>query len=278
MYGATDVASRYRVGDGGGLPVRRLAAPAPRSIMSMRRLRSLSQALLAVTSLTLLVAPRPASAQRTVAGGEVTVAPPPGPSLPPKTAKVAVLPCCMCLGRVSPLNLGTGVAPWMVRAPGTKALVPATSIKAPHPAWAQPATGGPLTWIDDKGDGGSADKAVGRWTYTLKVQVPTDCIIPFAKPIKLTGNVAADDAFKLYVNGSAALASGGYQSTVAWSATLTPGLNIIRVEVDNATGPTGLAVVASLEAPCAKGPTTKGPVKPAIAVDSPKGINEAGIP
>lgn len=206
----------------------------------------------------------------------------PGPDLPPKTPKAVTVGCCRCLGEVATVDLGTGAAPWVVKPPGAKVAVAATAIKTPHPAWVKPTAASPFTWVDDNGDGATTSNAVGTWTYSLQVIVPKDCVIPFVQPIKLTGNVTADDGFKLYVNGPPAVAQVGvpggwaFKQLVPFTATLVPGVNTIKVEVSNTGGPTGMAFQARLNAPCVTDKPTLPTVTPP-AVAPPKGITQSGI-
>lgn len=204
----------------------------------------------------------------------------PGPDLPPKTPKAVTVGCCHCLGEVATVDLGTGAAPWVVKPPGATVAVAATAIKTPHPAWVKPTAGNPFTWVDDNGDGAITANAVGTWKYSLQVIVPRDCVIPFVRPIKLTGAVSSDNGFKLYVNGpTPVVAQAGtwaFKTMTPFATTLQPGLNTIVVEVSNEGGPTGMALQARLNAPCVTGERTLPTVTPP-AVAPPKGITQSGI-
>jgi hypothetical protein len=184
-----------------------------------------------------------------------------------KGGKVERLGCCECLGQSRQLDLSTGLAAWTVKPP-TGPAVMAAVIGSPHTAWTSAA---PAKWINE--DGTISSKAAGLWKYKLRVLVPK-CVIPFMRPLKLSGTVSSDNSVKVTITNSVGTnvpvvsnpSLWSFQTMTPFSVALQPGMNTVTVEVTNEGGPTGMALNAVLDARCVKENSDHGgghlPVEP----------------
>ena len=169
---------------------------------------------------------------------------------PVSVGGVVQLPCCKSNGEQQAVNLSTGTAPWQVTvptSPSSQAAVPAAD-----PAWA------PVSGADWIGPPGGWD-AQGDYTYEVRFEVP-HC--PIGRDITVNGSFAADNRAAIYVGPSStpvAVSQGTYDygflpgSITPFSATFPAagaGTYVLKAEVSNADGVTGLAVQATVTSRC----------------------------
>jgi len=164
------------------------------------------------------------------------------------------LPCCVCAnGKSTVVDLATGTAPW-TSAQGS--VVPTPTVV---PGWKTPTGTG--KWVY------TGSNAPGTYTYSLKINVPTNCKLP---PVVSYEGIAYGDnnivvRMDDQVLGTTPVSSGGQANYgfrapygVNFSANLIPGSHTLSITVRNDEGPTGLLVDGKLIAKCPESPFTKG--------------------
>lgn len=167
--------------------------------------------------------------------------------------RVVNVPCCTCIdGSVKAISINTGTAGWTVSGPGVSGSPAPSSLS--HPAWAPVA---PAAWVGPAG-GSSEVFSSGTFTYGIRFNVPR-CMIN--SRIVLKGRFGADNKATVLLDGVqiAATPSGVTQGFLAGNITSfsvtvpAAGIHTLSVKVENLeTGPTGLAVQATVEAQCPK--------------------------
>lgn len=201
----------------------------------------------------------------------------PAPALAqPGQKGVITLPCCKCIGgQGSVVNLNSGSAagsvPWTVTGPGVGPPIAQTITNNIHPLWT--ATLAPAQWIHANNNNGSSAQPAGTYNYSVRIRVPK-CTIPMR--VHLAGQAAADDQLKVFVDNlqtststqigvtpTTAISSpppvpggaGGWGfraeriTPFNWSTNI-PGTYVLRFEVVNGPGPTGLLVRAAVKTIC----------------------------
>ena len=152
-----------------------------------------------------------------------------------------------CCRPIQNQNLSTGTAAWrLLSTPSNPNFnAPATPIAF----WALPA-GGPGSFVGPPT--GKGDNPSGTYVYELRF-----CLCETPEAAVLTLKVLADNGAKLFVNGALIGQTGAYPyghvAANAFNGTigqpqLKPGANVVRVEVTNQNGPTGLYASAVLNA------------------------------
>jgi len=163
--------------------------------------------------------------------------------------EVIHVPCCRCIdGSRNVLSVNTGTAPWTVTPPGSASFSLADSTT--HAAWASLP---PATWV------GQPLGAEGTHVYTLRIHVP-NCVIPSL--VTVGGRFAADNQGRLYVGPYPAAIAATPLLTGFWQSSVTlfqrditsPGLHILKVEVQNNDGPVGLLVRGEIVIVCPDDP------------------------
>jgi hypothetical protein len=159
------------------------------------------------------------------------------------------LQCCMCVDgstQTRSIDTGTG-APWRVTPPNalpSQAAVQVPPGQIPR-GWTNLL---PARWVRHP-----AAVAAGDYVYQLRIMVPTYCVITPAA-ISVAGQYAAANGGSLQVNANPAVntnPSTGFAAPTNVPVTaLVPGLNIVRVRVNNLGGPTGLLVRAVVSLRC----------------------------
>lgn len=159
------------------------------------------------------------------------------------------MPCCRCVDgstQTRSIDTGTG-APWRVTPPialPAQAAVQVPSGQIPG-GWTNLL---PARWVRHP-----ATLATGDHVYQLRIVVPTYCVIVPAA-ISVAGQFAADNGGSLQVNANPAVntnPSTGFAAPTNVPVTaLVPGLNIVRVRVNNLGGPTGLLLRAVVLVRC----------------------------
>jgi hypothetical protein len=187
-----------------------------------------------------------------------------------KGGAIAV-PCCKCIGgQGNVVNFtsgsGAGSVPFNVIGPGVSNPVAQTITTNINPLWT--ATLAPAQWIHANDNNGGSLQPGGSYRYSVRIVIPK-CTIPMK--VTLTGNAAADDQVKVFLNGSPigatptnaisspppvpTLAAGwGFRAEriapFSWTTNI-PGTYVLRFDVVNgSTGPTGLLVNAALRTDC----------------------------
>jgi hypothetical protein len=159
------------------------------------------------------------------------------------------IPCCRCLdGSKETIRIDTGAVPWQVSSPGSSAQQ--TAVGASNAAWTNLS---PAKWVGPPG----APTAQGDYRYQVQIHLPR-CIIPGQVTIK--GRFAGDNSVKAFFDNAQIAASGGTANygflpgsvTPFTATTNAPGLHTLTFVVTNSSGPTGLAVEASITRVCPK--------------------------
>lgn len=191
---------------------------------------------------------------------------------PPKIPKPLRMPCCKCIGakgQVTWINSGSaaGSVPWLVAGPGvTNPVAVAIIAGTMNSNWT--ATLSPANWVQPNSSDGGIDQPAGIYNYDLSIEIPC-CTIPMA--VTLVGEAAGDDQISVFadnlaapiaetdvtiaVPGSAPPGAGGWgfkaERIVSFAHTFTtPGIHLLRIEVNNGGGPHGLLVRAALTTIC----------------------------
>lgn len=166
--------------------------------------------------------------------------------------RVINVPCCTCVdGSVKAISINTGTAGWTISGPGISGS-PAPTILS-HAAWAPVA---PAAWVGPVGGSGTS-AASGNYTYAIRFNVPS-CMI--GSRIVLKGRFGADNTATILLDGNpiASTPATGTQGFLASNIrsfsvpVATNGLHTLTVRVNNISGPTAVAVQASVEAQCPK--------------------------
>lgn len=244
------------------------------TIMTLDKIGRLLAGAVLATSMFAVSIPAPALAQSARGGDAVAV---PDPALPqPVPGKVITLPCCKCIGgesQVVNLNSGSGAGsvPFNVAGPGVGNPIAQTITNNIHPLWT--ASLPPAQWIHANNNNGSSAQPAGTYQYTVRIRVPK-CTIPMR--VNLAGQAAADDQLKVFVDDlqtSSSTQIGATPTTAitspppvpanaggwgfraeritmfTWSTNI-PGTYVLRFEVVNGPGPTGLLVRAAVKTVC----------------------------
>lgn len=163
----------------------------------------------------------------------------------PPARGFVTLRCCRCVdGSVQTVQINTGSAPWLVTppvgAPAQAVLVPPGQIPS---SWTSLP---PARWVWHPTQHG-----VGNYVYELRIFVPR-CVIRAA--VSVTGRFAADNGGSLQINANPAVNTNpvtGFATSVPVPVTaLVPGMNVIRVRVNNLGGPTGFLLRAAVTSRC----------------------------
>jgi len=182
------------------------------------------------------------------------------------------LKCCRCVGgdgQTIPINSGNvpGSAPWRVTGPGV-ANQPAQAVTSNvNTHWS--ATLAPAQWVQPNSSNGSVSHPNGFYYYDLRIEVPC-CTVPME--VLVTGEAAGDDSIRIFLDNMsvpiaqtdntipvpnfAAVNQGGWgfkaERIVRFAGALTtPGMHLLRIEVENGGGPHGMLVRAALKTFCA---------------------------
>lgn len=174
-------------------------------------------------------------------------------SLTPLQIRQPTLDCCKCLGGVAELNLSTGqgggpIDPVWRRTPGGSAY--ATTA---YPGWTT-AIAAPARWIQPVASTTPANPVpTGTTRYTANFEVHK-CTIP--SQIFLDFTWAADNGATVFLNNvQVASCTTGACFTTAKTVNLhgiQPGFNVLRFDVYNLGGPSGLIVNARLRRQCTR--------------------------
>ena len=176
-------------------------------------------------------------------------------ALTPATVPSAerVLGCCKCLGDVVTVTLHTGSSPWKVRPPGSGPAIttlPTWTASAPPASWIQPST---------KSLAQTFTPAGTTYKYSVQFDVPDNCTIPYDN-VQLGFKWAADDTGRVYLDSALIRICGGpggcFQTIPGIATFPVPlGGHVLRVDVTNRSGYSGLLVWAQLTGTCPSGLT-----------------------
>jgi hypothetical protein len=185
----------------------------------------------------------------------------------PIPIQVIRLPCCRCIdGSSQVVNISTGTVAWRVSAPNG---ADAQAVAVPNRPASWTTALAPAQWAAHP-----AGSALGNHVFLLRFYVPR-CVIP--PRVQLAGRSAADNRQIVFLDNvplaSFQNASGlGFTTAniVSFAAPLPPigsGTHVIRVLVNNISGPSGLLFSATLTVIC--------PTNPEIAQASDPGTAPA---
>lgn len=181
------------------------------------------------------------------------------------------LKCCRCVGgegQTIPINSGSGngSAPWRVTGPGVNNQIAPAITQNVNSNWT--ATLAPAQWVQPNGSNGSVSHPVGLYYYDLRIKVPK-CTVPME--VLVSGEAAGDDQIRIFLDNmvvpiaqtdhSIAVPSSANSGDGGWGfkaerivpfagALTTPGLHLLRIEVENGGGPHGMLVRAALKTFC----------------------------
>ncbi|HEX8621550.1 MAG TPA: hypothetical protein VF718_06220 [Allosphingosinicella sp.] len=178
------------------------------------------------------------------------------------------LKCCRCVGgegQTIPIN--SGAAPWRVAGPGVNnPLAQTITPQTLNPHWS--ATLAPAQWVQPNGNNGNVSHPLGLYYYDLRIEVPC-CTVPME--VLVTGQAAGDDSIRIFLDnmsvpiaqtdnsipvpGFAISGQGGWgfksERIVPFAGALTsPGMHLLRIEVENGGGPHSMLVRAALKTFC----------------------------
>lgn len=161
----------------------------------------------------------------------------------PVPVKMLTLPCCRCLdGSVPTVNISTGSAGWTVKPPSGPVQ---TAVASSNVAWTTALA--PAAWL------GTQNGQPGTYTFELPFRVPNCTIRP---TVTLSGAFSADNGGTVsLISGPMTSASvtypNGFKTTAPFtSSSLAPGNYILRVTVQNQSGPVGMALKGTLTVRC----------------------------
>jgi hypothetical protein len=178
------------------------------------------------------------------------------------------LPCCRCVGgEGQTITINSGGTPWRVAGPGVNnPIAQAITANSVNTNWSATLT--PAQWVQPNGSNGNVSHPTGLYYYDLRIEVPK-CTVPME--VLVTGEAAGDDQIRIFLDnmvvpiaetdysiavlGSANQGDGGWgfktERIVAFSGALTtPGMHLLRIEVNNGGGPHGMLVRAALKTFC----------------------------
>lgn len=181
------------------------------------------------------------------------------------------LSCCRCVGgdgQTIPINSGSGngSAPWRVTGPGVNNQIAQAITSNVNPHWT--ATLAPAQWVQPNGSNGNVSHPIGFYYYDLRIEVPK-CTVPME--VLVAGEAAGDDSIRIFLDnmsvpiaqtdnsipvpGWAVASQGGWgfkaERIVAFTGALTtPGMHLLRIEVENGGGPHSMLVRAALKTFC----------------------------
>jgi hypothetical protein len=137
-----------------------------------------------------------------------------------------------------------------------------------NPHWS--ATLAPAQWVQPNGTNGNVSHPNGFYYYDLRIEVPC-CTVPME--VLVTGQAAGDDSIRIFLdnmnlpiaqtdNSIAVPSAGVVSGQGGWGfkaerivpfagALTTPGMHLLRIEVENGGGPHGMLVRAALKTFCA---------------------------
>lgn len=177
----------------------------------------------------------------------------PAPTAEPMLC-VIKLPCCRCIdGQTLTIPIHTGVAQWRVTPPTTQ--LAQTVMPASNSGWT--ASLPPASWVTSSVD----SEEEGNYSYELQFYV-SRCVIP--SEIKVSGEFAADNSAKMYLDGTLIGTTAGFTSSqVAPFAGVVPpaafGVHTLRADLFNGApgvkaGPSGLLVRGTITIRCSDDP------------------------
>jgi hypothetical protein len=179
-----------------------------------------------------------------------------------------VLPCCRCIdGKVTPIDVSTGTAPWQVNSsiPGAMGSFTPGAISNPHPAWTATAALAPAKWLQPSTSTTMQNFQNGFATYTLKIRVQ-QCTIP--QKVTISGKLAGDDVAFAYIDNPGSPAStatinlgGGanfpltgiksINGTLGTGPFTAPGVYTLRVVMQNTgQGPAAIILNGQITSVC----------------------------
>jgi hypothetical protein len=171
------------------------------------------------------------------------------PREPGSAGRGLKVPCCTCVdGSIKTLNLSTGAVPWAMTGPGASG----NAVGLSHPSWN--AVSG-ASWVGPTG--GASTAQAGTYTYTVRFHVPR-CVIGARAIVK--GQAGGDNRITVQVDGTAVGSTPGstqygFQTAnfVNFSSQpLGPGMHTLSVQVNNQSGPSGMALRGAVEVQCPK--------------------------